>query len=158
MFCPFGKGLWDSWFSVRYAGRWPLVLDTLILSSIRCACPRYAVPVRDTLCLSLIHWAGLSLCLCLLGTEFWPWCRFITRQDSNLQLACGEAPSLLLRSGIKPLTGTAKANWTLVPTAFILVYVAQLSSQIESAMYSKNRFKATYSYMIWITIEDKRVL
>ena len=28
------------------------------------------------------------------------------------QLACGEEPSLLWSFGIKPLTGTAKANWT----------------------------------------------
>ena len=53
MFCPAGKGLWGSWFSV--------LRDVLCQSSIRCACPqcdvqrgcpRYAVPVRDTLCLS----------------------------------------------------------------------------------------------------------
>ena len=29
-----------------------LVLSTMWLSSIRCACPKYAVHVRDTLCLS----------------------------------------------------------------------------------------------------------
>ena len=51
---------------------------------------------------------------------------FEWRQTKNqqLQLACGKEPSLLSTSGIKPLTGTAKANWTLVPTAFILVHVA----------------------------------
>ena len=38
------------------------------------------------------------------------------------QLACGEEPSLLSRSGIRPLTGTAvdKTEQNLVPTAFIL--------------------------------------
>ena len=82
-FAPLARDYWILGFQFDTLGVVPVVLDTLILSSIRCACPRYAVPVRDTLCLSLIHWAGLSLCLCLLGTEFWPWCRFITRQDSN---------------------------------------------------------------------------
>ena len=38
------------------------------------------------------------------------------------QLACGEEPSLLRRTGIWPLTGTAvdKTEQSLVPTAFIL--------------------------------------
>ena len=54
MFCPAGKGLWGSWFSVPLAspGYAVPVLDTLCFSSIQCGCPRYAVPVLDTLCLS----------------------------------------------------------------------------------------------------------
>ena len=83
MFCPAGKGLWGSWFSVPLAGsgyavpvldtlcfssivwlssirrtcpRYAVpVLNTLGLSYIRRTCPRYAVPVRDTLCLSEIR-------------------------------------------------------------------------------------------------------
>ena len=48
MFCPAGKGLWDSWFSVPLAGPGyavPSVLNTLCFSLIRCGFPRYAVPV-----------------------------------------------------------------------------------------------------------------
>ena len=61
MFCPAGKGLWGSWFSVlrdmlclsSIRCACPqcdvVVLDTPYLSSIRCACPRYSVPVLSTL-------------------------------------------------------------------------------------------------------------
>ena len=51
MFCPVGKGLWDSWFLVPLAGPGYAVpvLDMLYLSLIRCACLRYAVPVLNTL-------------------------------------------------------------------------------------------------------------
>ena len=64
MFCPAGKGLWGSWFSVlldmlclsSIRCACPqcdvVVLDTPYLFSIRCACPKYAVPVCNTLCLS----------------------------------------------------------------------------------------------------------
>ena len=69
MFCPAGKGLWGSWFSVPLAGPGHavpvldtlcfssilVVLDTPYLSSIRCACPKYARPVLDTLCLSYVR-------------------------------------------------------------------------------------------------------
>ena len=43
------------------------------------------------------------------------------------QLACGEEPSLLRRTGIWPLTGTAvdKTELNLVPTAFILQRIKQ---------------------------------
>ena len=61
MFCPAGKELWGSWFSVlldilclsSIRCACPqcdvVVLDTPYLSSIRCACPRYSVPVLSTL-------------------------------------------------------------------------------------------------------------
>ena len=61
MFCPAGKELWGSWFSVLlgmlclFSIRCAcpqcdvVVLDPPYLSSIRCACPRYSVPVLSTL-------------------------------------------------------------------------------------------------------------
>ena len=61
MFCPAGKGLWGSWFSVLLGMLRPSsircacpqcdadVLVTPYLSSKRCACPRYSVPVLSTL-------------------------------------------------------------------------------------------------------------
>ena len=57
MFCPLARDYWILGFQFDTLGVVPVVLNTLILSSIRCACPRYAVPVRDTLCLSAIRCA-----------------------------------------------------------------------------------------------------
>ena len=66
-------------FVIRCASSWYAVAvrDTLCLFVIRCACSWYAVPVRNTLCLFPLRLTGLSLCLLLLQTEFWPWSRFI---------------------------------------------------------------------------------
>ena len=56
-FAHLARDYWILGFQFDTLGVVPVVLDTLILSSIRCACPRYAVPVRDTLCLSAIRCA-----------------------------------------------------------------------------------------------------
>ena len=70
MFCPLGKGLWDSWFLVPLAspGYSVPVLDMLCFSSIRCGCPRYAVPVLDTHYLSSIRCACLRYVVPVLNT------------------------------------------------------------------------------------------
>ena len=54
------------------------------------------------------------------------------------QLACGEEPSLLSRSGVRPLTGTAvdKTELNLVPTSFIL---QQINSNHSGRTRRNNR-------------------
>ena len=60
MFCPAGKGLWGSWFSV--------LRDMLCLSSIRCACPQCDVVVLDMPCLSAIRCAFPKYAVPVLNT------------------------------------------------------------------------------------------
>ena len=64
MFCPAGKGLWGSWFSV--------LLDMLCLSSKRCACPQCDVVVLDMPCLSAIRCAFPKYAVPVLNTLSWP--------------------------------------------------------------------------------------
>ena len=64
MFCPAGKGLWGSWFSV--------LRDMLCLSSIRCACPQCDVVVLDMPCLSAIRCAFPKYAVPVLNTLSWP--------------------------------------------------------------------------------------
>ena len=62
MFCPAGKGLWGSWFSV--------LRDMLCLSSIRCACPQCDVVVLDTPYLSSIRCACPQCDVVVLDTPY----------------------------------------------------------------------------------------
>ena len=83
------------------------------------------------------------------------------------QLACGEEPSLLSRSGIRPRTDTAvdKTEQNLVPTAIILqrdqTAITRLGhGEIISDVIGDvidNQWKVTYLYMIFTTTEDKRI-
>ena len=64
------------------------------------------------------------------------------------QLACGEEPSLLCRTGIKPLTGTAvdKTELNLVPTAFIL---QRINSNNSARTRRNNRQSAKTNLLIY---------
>ena len=80
------------------------------------------------------------------------------------QLACGEEPSLLSRSGIRPLTGTAvdKTEQNLVPTAFILQRINSNNSgrtRRNNRRCNRQSVKTNLliNYMIFTAIEDKRI-
>ena len=65
----------------------------------------------DTLCLSLIRWAGLSLCLCLSGTEFWPWCRFINKRRATRSSQMQNIPHFKTASGQKTFYHRLVSIW-----------------------------------------------